>query len=160
MSGNPKNFKTQLSLCLRTPLVSSSWWHETLTRILGWRFANRKCPEFSQGNSIRFQEETTALPETILRWTVDGLPTGRCNAGFQSQRIFTRYLMLQLVSWSGALRDSSHIIHTIRNTRNIRNTTLWFGTGQTGAPNEILSMGPRVRRDATVQDAVIIMTSW
>ena len=35
---------------------------------------------------------------------------------------------------------------------NIRNTTLVFVTGQIGAPNEILSMGPRVRRDATELD--------
>ena len=46
-----------------------------------------------------------------------------------------------------------HIMHTIRNTRMdlIFGTPHYIGfvTGQIGAPNEILSMGPRVRRDAT-----------
>ena len=50
-------------------------------------------------------------------------------------------------------KDQTNIL-TIRNTRNIRNfnTAHLFVTGQTGAPNEILSMGPRVRRDATVHE--------
>ena len=41
-------------------------------------------------------------------------------------------------------KDQTNIL-TIRNTRNIRNfnTRLLFVTGQTGAPNEILSMGPQ-----------------
>ena len=43
----------------------------------------------------------------------------------------------------------AYIIHTIRNTRNIRKTTLLICDRLDRGPNGILSTGPRVRRDAT-----------
>ena len=148
MSGNPKNLKTQLSL---SPYASFQQLMVTWNTYahLGMTCCEPQMPWVQPGgfNQISRRNDSVARNDSTMncRWTADW-PMQR---SLSKSTYFTRYLMLQLVSWSGALRDSSHIIHTIRNTRNIRNTTLWFGTCQTGAPNEILSMGPRVRRDAT-----------